>query len=456
LLTNLQIVTRDQWKQAFVGVGSVSQFLDRLQKMPAWWNSQFPVITPYQREQIENALKRGFRTLDRELRVNDYLILDRLGEGGMAVVYKAWSIDLRQVVAVKLLLSNDLQLRERQQREARIMRNLAHPCIARFLGFDPIDNGDGYLLVMEYLEGVTLKSYVADHGPVPVPLAVDWLVALLDALQHAHGMGILHRDIHSKNIMVQAKTPGKPPTVALLDFGLGKLQSRDDFHTADGALIGTPQFMSPEHFRSSNQVTAASDVYSLACNAYVMLTGSPPFKGTQLAELCLKHLNESPPPLSDFRSDIPPPVQQAIQSMLRKRPAERGKIPDLIEQLKGRSPPAPVGSPAADADDRAAAVSPKTPKPAVPHPAVIGATEAKGGFPTQTLVAASGGLIHPEPARMRRVVGVSALALRSRFIDPIPTAADATHFALRVAHRTFWFAVLAASTAFILSLIWKP
>jgi len=423
LLRNLQILTKEQWKAATNGETSPAAILQKLQTQPAWWNPQFPAISQYQRDRIEHRLRHGMRDLDRDLRVNDYIILDRLGEGGMAVVYKAWSLEMQKLVAIKRLTGNDPLLRDRQQREARILQCLDHPRIARFLAYEAVDDGESSLLCMEFIEGVTLKDYIEQHGPIRVGLAHDWLCEMLEALQHAHERGVVHRDITSKNIMILPGSAGAPPQVKLLDFGLGKLHNDSaDVLTVTHEVMGTPQFMSPEQFEDTQRVTGAGDIYSLACNVYVMLTGSPPFTDSQFAVLCVKHVSNEPPQLLERRPECPLHLDRVVRQMLAKRPEARGTIPDLIAQLRGLPLSEPVSvrqtltiSPAS------VTTSPKSPVASMP---------VTRGFPALT-----GPLVNPHPSWLARIVRPTPLASQSRVIDPVPTHNDIARFALTLGKR---------------------
>jgi len=324
---------------------SLAEFLDLLQKQRAWWNAEVPAINDYQRQRIAAAEMRGLRDLDRELRVNNFLILGELGSGGMGVVHKAWSIEFEQFTAIKRLASNNVVFRDRLEREAKILRVLDDPLISQYVAFEPVEDGGGFLLAMEYVAGTTLQNYLQRNSPVDVPTATKWAVALLKALSHAHARDVVHRDVTPRNIMVISKSGDLP--VKLLDFGLGKIvgslskvvrlpEDQIDL-TGTGAAIGTPRYMSPEQFNDAASVTGASDLYSLGCNLFEMLTGQPPFPGTQFIPLLRAHINSPPPDIRSFRSDISEPLSSVIMRMLDKDPRKRQSADEFIDLLTGKT-----------------------------------------------------------------------------------------------------------------------
>ena len=433
ILIDLQVVKEPQWREAVSSGASLKGALDQLQRMPAWWSDQQPAISPYQRERIEFREKRAFRDLDRDLRINDYLILALLGKGGMAVVYQAWALDERRLVALKRLIGNNPAFRDRQRREALILQRLNHPRVARFLAYGPVDDGEGPVLVMEFLRGQTLRDYIAQKGPVSVDQAVEWTVQLLEALQHAHAMGVIHRDISSKNIMVVPSALGGPPDVALLDFGISKLHGAREGLTITGDQIGTPQFMSPEHFENVQGLTGAADVYSLGCNTFLMLAGQPPFTETELYPLVTRHCTVPPPPLTQFRRDIPRDVEDVVQTMLRKRPDERSSTLELIARLRNAAAP------------RDTVESAARPPSAGPPPSLAGlALETSAGTPPLT---------HPLSNLWGKIVPQSRLASLCRFIDPVPTGNDLALLSVQVGLAVFGLGLL---TGIILFLTARP
>ena len=455
VLVQLEVVSANQWGLASQGATSPETVLDRLENQPAEWAGNEPALSSYQRQCIEKRLTRGLRDLDRDLRVNDFLIRAHLGEGGMGSVFLAWSLDLKRLVAVKRLMSNNLNLRDRMEQEAIILRKIKHPTIARFEAYETIDDGDGSILAMEYIQGQTLRDYCDRHDRVPLELAVSWTVQLLEALEHAHKQGIIHRDLTPRNIMI-VSPPGSTPFVRLLDFGLAKLSETRMDLTGSQNAIGTPQFMPPEQFADAQKVTFSSDLYSLGCNLFLMLAGRPPFDGTQFSALCIAHTTQTPPRVRDF-AQVPSHVDAVVAQMLSKNPADRGTVrqliakltrstlpvhpqdggvclhPEVIAELARSLPPPGVSRPAA---------SPAIPSPrperfpsATTPPGEPGAPQAVLESVTRTVPVNDAPLErrrtpgvqlepvafdHPQTSWRQKFLPVSPLAARSRFIDRDP------------------------------------
>lgn len=455
VLVQLEVVSANQWGLAAQGAASPATVLDRLENQSAEWASNEPALSGYQRQCIEKRLARGLRDLDRDLRVNDFLIRAHLGEGGMGSVFLAWSLDLKRLVAVKRLMSNNLNLRDRMEQEAIILRKIKHPTIARYEAYETIDDGDGSILAMEYIQGQTLRDYCDRHDRVPLELAVNWTVQLLDALEHAHKQGIIHRDLTPRNIMI-VSPPGSPPFVRLLDFGLAKLSETRMDLTGSQNAIGTPQFMPPEQFADAQKVTFSSDLYSLGCNLFLMLTGRPPFDGTQFSALCIAHTTQAPPRIREF-AQVPPHVDAVVAQMLSKNPADRGTVreliakltrptlplhprdagdclrPELIAELTRSIPPLavsrPAPSPAVPQASQERSPSPATPprepaaSQAVLEPAIrtVPFDQVPIERPkTPAVHLEPVGFDHPQTSWRQNLLPVSPLAARSRFIDRDP------------------------------------
>lgn len=447
LLAQVGIVSAKQWAAATAGGATEpSVVLDRLEDQPAEWLSSEPALSRYQRKCIEKRLAKGLRDLDRDLRVNDFLIRAHLGDGGMGSVFLAWSIEMRRLVAVKRLTSNNPHLRDRMAQEAVILRKLKHPTIARYVAYEVNDDGDGSVLAMEYIHGPTLKEYCDRHKSVPTELAVGWTVQLLEALAHAHSHGVIHRDLTPRNIII-VTPPDAAPFPRLVDFGLAKLSEATMGLTMAQTAIGTPQFMPPEQFADAANVTAASDLYSLGCNLFLMLTGRPPFEGNQFPALCLAHTNQTPPRVRDLVT-VPKHVDAAVAQMLSKNPAARGTVEELIRKLTGSASssgvlvaatPPPAPSPAGPAQpERFAAPSASPERRPAFAPLQPAAAQAVLNPPPPPLPSQANGIPepavaerkttpsvrleqaefdHPQRRWLGRLLPVSPLAARSRFID---------------------------------------
>ncbi len=268
-----------------------------------------------------------------ELVIGQYVILDKLGEGGMGKVYKAVQTSLNRVVALKVvrssLLKSEMALR-RFHREVKSAAALSHPNIVRTFDADQI--GDRHFLAMEYIEGCDLAKLVKDRGPLPVSVACSYMRQAALGLRHAHDMGMVHRDIKPSNLLVATNDKGQYGArsgVKILDMGLARMQDDPAGETGSteltrtGTVVGTPDFMSPEQAKNSSQVDHRSDLYSLGCTFYHLLTGEVPFpSGTPLEKL-LQHQMDQPRPIQLVRMDVPGEVATIVQCLLAKKPEQR-------------------------------------------------------------------------------------------------------------------------------------
>lgn len=463
LLLYLEVVTEEQWEQASTQSKSLADRLDRLQQMSAWYSQEMPCITKHQRSNIERRAEKGLRDLDRDLRVNNYLLLDVLGNGGMGYVLKGWSLEQKRAVAIKRLSSNDPQLRDRLQREMRILGQMNFQNIVQFICHETVDDGDGSLMVMEHVNGVTLNDLLAERTSVlPLDNVLKWLRQLLEALEHAHSLQIIHRDLSWKNVMLTRGATLDEMNLKLVDFGLSKHSGCNEGLTLTGQTVGTPPFMSPEQFDDSRTVTEASDIYSLGCVAFAMLTGNPPFSGTNLPSLLVKHTRDQPPRLSEFRNDVPPEIERLVYRMLAKSPTDRGTASELIRCLNNPGDSKPVQ---ANVSVRESATSERRVYGRIQsttHPHTNSLLKGDGGqpvtlastfreaatvaervsnataptlantaeIPLTTSVAIAHdrplpkGREHPYRTGLMPLFGVSRLARQTRFIDPVANPSD--------------------------------
>lgn len=253
------------------------------------------------------------------IRLNDYQVLRRLGRGGMADVYVAVHQDLERQVALKVLrrqLAVDQEYVERFRREARAAAKLNHPHIVQV--YEVGRCGDLHYIAQELIDGLNLKDQVERHGPLEPQEAVVVLHGVAQALAAAHRCGITHRDVKPENLL--KATDGM---VKVADFGLARVGGSQDL-TQAGLTMGTPRYMSPEQVQG-HAVGPASDVYSLGCTMYFLLTGQPPFDGQETLAVALQHLHETSRPLAQVRGadDVPQWLVAGINQMLAKDPAER-------------------------------------------------------------------------------------------------------------------------------------
>jgi serine/threonine protein kinase len=261
----------------------------------------------------------GQRSASKELDLpvtvgNRYHLVELRGGGGMAKVYRATDLTLEREVAVKLInpdLRNETEFDSRFEREARIASKLADPHIVVVHDFG-LDTTHGPFLVMEFLQGQSLRERLGTGGPMPVKAGLQLAGQLVLALIHAHGKGIVHRDIKPDNIFLLNQS-GVRLHVRVLDFGIARIYSRDDSTRAEtlthvGAVLGTPRYMSPEQL-AGQPVDARSDIYSTALVIHEALTGQLPYyQGKKLCELC---------------PEASAPLQDLIDQCLKPNPAER-------------------------------------------------------------------------------------------------------------------------------------
>jgi serine/threonine-protein kinase len=248
-----------------------------------------------------------------------YKILELLGEGGMAFVYKAEDRQLKRMVAIKTLKPNYVQQEtfvERFKREAQTVANLNHPNIVQIFDWGIEDEP---FFVMEYIEGNTLTSIIAKKKTISIGDILFIGAQVSDGLQAAHNRGLVHRDIKPGNIMI---TPsGK---VKVTDFGIVSIQNEDSDITKTGSILGTASYISPEQAQGK-QVSVESDLYSLGTVMYELIAGRPPFEGETPIATATKHLTEKPKKLSIYRKDIPKGLENAVLKLLHKYPKDRYK-----------------------------------------------------------------------------------------------------------------------------------
>ncbi len=248
-----------------------------------------------------------------------YKIVELLGEGGMAFVYKAKDMQLKRMVAIKTLKPNYVEQTtfvERFKREAQTAANLNHPNIVQI--FDWGIEEEPYF-VMEYIEGNTLTSIISNRKTISLSDILFIGAQVANGLQAAHSQGLVHRDIKPGNIMI---TPGGK--VKVTDFGIVSIQNEESDITKTGSILGTASYISPEQAQGKS-VSVGSDLYSLGTVLYELITGKPPFEAESPIATATKHLTEKPEKPSKHRKDLPKGIENAILKLLHKIPKDRFK-----------------------------------------------------------------------------------------------------------------------------------
>jgi serine/threonine protein kinase len=261
--------------------------------------------------------------------LGNYVILEKIGAGGMGIVYKAQHRRMKRLVALKVLtpaISRSKPALARFQREVEAAAKLNHTNI---VAAHDADEAQGtHFLVMEYVQGSDLAQRIKMHGPLPAAQAIDCIWQAARGLEHAHARGMIHRDIKPSNLLLDDNG-----TVKILDMGLARFQedgaanateatSRPEL-TETGSFMGTCEFMAPEQALNTRNADGRSDIYSLGCTLYYLIAGEPPYKGGTAMEKLLAHREDPIPPLAKGRRDVPPDLEAIYRRMLAKNPAQR-------------------------------------------------------------------------------------------------------------------------------------
>jgi serine/threonine protein kinase len=316
---------RQGWENEAKDPNSVGQFLR--------WLVANQYATAYQANQLSNGHVE-------HLILGPYKLIERLGQGRMAGVFKAVHSSSGQIVAIKVLplaRAQDKKVLSRFQREARLAMQLHHPSVVRT--FHVAESAGRHYLVMEYLEGDTMEALLKQRDVLPVPegCRIAFLATL--GLQHIHEKGMVHRDLKPGNLMLCPMPTAHHDTlksmVKILDIGLGKelfdtkSKEKDDLKemTVQGFALGAPAYSAPEQTRDARTVDIRADIYSLGCTLYHALTGQPPFTDPNPVVLVLKHASEAPPPLTSLNPSIPEELNDVVLTMLAKDPNQRYRTP---------------------------------------------------------------------------------------------------------------------------------
>jgi serine/threonine protein kinase len=267
----------------------------------------------------------------------DYEIKRELGRGGMGVVFLAHNRLMGRDEVLKVVGRHLLDRRgvlDRFLREIRSAARLHHPNIAT--AFSAFRSGESLVFAMEYVEGLDLAKVVKARGPLPLGHACSFIQQAARGLQHAHEHGMVHRDIKPSNLMLSRQ--GDRAVVKVVDFGLAKATRErplDDGLTSEGQMLGTPGFVAPEQTLDAQKADIRADIYSLGCTLYYLLTGRPPFKGTNLYDILQAHHSMDPEPLNLVRADVPVELAALVAKMMAKEPARRFQTPGEVAEALG-------------------------------------------------------------------------------------------------------------------------
>jgi serine/threonine-protein kinase len=315
--------------------------------------SELRPAAPGPRDLARELVRRGWLTplqvnalfLGRaaELVIGPYVLLERLGAGGMGQVFKARHQHLERLVAVKVIHKDRVTnptLLKRFLREVQALGQMSHPNIV--LAFDAGETGNLLYFVMEYVEGTDLSRRLQREGALPVEEACDYVRQTALGLQHAFEKGMVHRDVKPSNLIVterpaDVRTGPPPGVVKVLDLGLALLsgdQTEISALTTEGLVMGTIDYLAPEQALDSHRVDTRADLYSLGCTFYQLLAGRVPYPGGTVMQRLLRHRNGRPRPVESLCPEVPRGVAMVVRKLMSRRPEDRFQTPaELVEAL---------------------------------------------------------------------------------------------------------------------------
>jgi serine/threonine protein kinase len=379
-------LTREQFVQALVdsGLMTAPDVAALQQTLPPTLTNAHELAEELVRQQRLTPFQAAAVAGGQQLVIGNYVVLGKIGEGGMGQVFKAKHRRMERVVALKVLpsaVSQDERAVQRFQREVKAVARLSHPNIVT--AYDADECNGVHFLVMEFVEGCDLASLVQQQGPLPIDQAVDCIVQAARGLEYAHRQGIIHRDIKPANLLVSGRVVSGDHQVKVLDLGLARFAAAADGPAAvpetdtglthSGWVLGTADYMAPEQALNAKQADHRADVYSLGCSLYWLLTGRPLYAGQTVVEKIVAHREQPIPSVRPARADVPEDLEAIFRKMVAKDPADRYQ--SMTEVLAALGP-------------LARSAAPTLPVPAVPTgsaalaPTLIGSS-ATAGRPTR-------------------------------------------------------------------------
>jgi serine/threonine protein kinase len=276
-------------------------------------------LTPYQASMLGRGRSKGL------VLAGAYVVLEKLGQGGMGMVFKAHDRRMNRIVAIKVLppaFTKKPHAVQRFQREVQAAARLVHPNIVA--SFDAGQDIGAYFLVMEFVDGSDLSRLVKQQGPLGVAQAVGCILQAARGLEHAHGAGVIHRDIKPGNLLLD-----RGGTVKILDMGLARFEETADHPdamdelTQAGSVLGTSDYMAPEQALNSKNADQRADIYGLGCTLWYLLTGKPMYSGETMMEKLMAHRDAPIPSLRAVRPESPKKLEAIFQRLVAKKAEDR-------------------------------------------------------------------------------------------------------------------------------------
>ncbi len=344
-----------------------------------------------------------------------YKIIERIGSGGMSVVYKAQDMVLGRLVALKMLhesFTGDPDFLRRFQQEAYAAASLQHPNIVTV--HDIGQDGHRHYIVMEYVDGRTLKDIVRQYNdegqPMPPGRALDLSIQISDGIGYAHRAGLVHCDVKPQNVLVT-----RDDRIKVADFGIARAVSEASQHVGDDQVWGTPQYFSPEQ-AAGEQPTPSSDVYSIGVMMFELLTGKLPFTAESQTALALKHLQEPPPHVTDLNPAVPEQLDLIVDKVLSKDQSGRyrtaGQLGRILSSYRksGWADTGPIAAGASGATAVTAVSNPVSDQPTQVFPYPGQTLPGQAASENQTTLGSAPSTIEPYQGTDWMAVGLGLLA----------------------------------------------